>query len=272
MIKSTFALEKILWSMGSVIIIAAMLLALVNYWVHLTMLQKELFIVLPLVIIYAFALILSFTHRYPFLRACLYVIFGLMGPLALNILLGNSRVDLPLAALFLMLIPAVFETQKTVQVFCILYVIWIYFIAFPFFPQHGNWLLNKFELSTLGGLFWLMPWVLPESWRKVADSWGRPLGALFLLLAATTGLFMSHYPLYLDWLSLPIGLIVLIFGVLTHNRLIMIELIFFYVVNILGFSAKYFDNLMAWPLILLIIGAGLMVFGYAYLKIRRFLV
>ncbi len=267
--KQSYPLEKILWSTGAVIMIAAMILALADYWTVLTLSQKYGLIVLPLGVIYGLALFLSFTQRMPFLRMCLYLIFGLMGPLGLYILLGKSGVILPLTALLLMLIPAVFETQKTVQVFCILYVIWAYFATFPFFPHSGNWILNKTEKIGLGCMLWLLPWVLPDSWRAVAKSWGRPLGALCLLLAATTGLFMSQYPAYLDWMGIPLGLLVLALGIYTHNRWVIIEVIFFYVVNVLDLSAKYFNHLAAWPIVLLIIGAGLMGFGVIYLIIHK---
>ncbi|MCX7123990.1 MAG: hypothetical protein NTV32_10100 [Gammaproteobacteria bacterium] len=265
--KSPFVLEKFLWSIGAVIMAAAMVLALVNYWTVLTGLQKNLFIVLPLFVIYALALFLSFTQKYPFLRMCLYLLFGFLGPLAFYVLFGSDGLILPLATLFLMLIPAVFETQKTVQVFCIFYVIWIYFIAFPFFQNHYC-ILGAVEKIAFGFLFWLLPWVLPQAWHRIATAWGRPLGAFFLLVGVTAGLFVSHCPVYLDGLTLVIGFIVLIFAILTHNRLIMIELIFFYIVNVLNLSAKYFNDLSAWPVILMIIGAGFMVFGYAYLKIK----
>jgi hypothetical protein len=270
--QSKFELEKILWSVGAVMIISAIILALTEHWSGMTLKQKYTLIVWPMSVVYVAALVLSFKNCYPYLRVCLYLIVGLIGPVALSIVLARHGLPIALASLLMMLIPAVWKPQKTVQVFCLCYVIWAYFTVWPFFPEPGQMLPSMLEKVALGLALWALPWVLPQSWRSVAESWGRPLGALALLFAVTSGLFLADYPAWFDWVDLPVGLLVLVMGIWARSRLIMIELVFFYVVNVLELSAKYFNHFSSWPLVLLMIGAGLIVFGMVYLKIRRYVV
>ncbi len=270
--KSKFALEKILWSMGVVVMLAAIILALSEHWQSMSIAQKYQLIVVPILAVYGCALFLSFTHRYAYLRVCLYLIVGLVGPVAWSIVLRHHGLILALVSLGMMLIPALWRTQKTVQVFCLGYAIWAYFSVFPFFPEAGHWGINALEKAALGLLLWGLPWILPHSWRKVALSWGQPLGALAWLLAVTSGLFVANYPNWFDWFDVPVGLLVLGFGIWARSRLIMIELIFFYVVEVLELSAKYFNHFSSWPIVLMLIGVGLMVFGVLYLNIRRYIV
>jgi hypothetical protein len=138
-----------------------------------------------------------------------------------------------------------------------------------------DWMIKEAESLLLGVLLLGIPNILPFSWKSPVKPWAFSLGAFFILLSVSLNIFNfgSWYDAYSSLsfgFSFLIILCVLGLSIYLQSRIIFVEVLIFYVFDVLQFGMLFFKNSPTlWPLILGATGLGWILLGFIYLKFKR---
>ena len=275
-----FSFENVLWVGGGLIILFAVLYNVFNNWLLFSPTEKYSFNLAPLVIAYAGGLILSSLKKLPILKHMLYLIAGILAPVS-TLCLVLPQTNLPfhlliIPSIVLLLIPAFIYQEKMPKLFLLFYGILTYLSVLPLIygwrhPTHP--LEVQIEMGILGLGLLLLPFLLNPSNKALLKSWAYSFGALFLLIITlVNSMFavVAEYSFTAALFNFIVMLLLLLLGMSLKNRIILVEVLLFYIGHVMYFGYVHFNHSpQLWPILLGMTGLGWIVLGGLYLLFKK---